>query len=195
MKREVIARSKESKLSWRHNREIIGNWEQGGWDSEKLNEREETSGPLSSTWSHCIQKVLNTIYPLMSPLFICSSKHFLLTSTVNVSTCSFCFQSLSRLFLVSVAKSCLTLCELMNYSTSGFPVLHCFPEFAQTHVHWVSDAIQPSHPLSPPSPPAFSLSQHQSLFQWVSSSFQVAKGLGLQLQYQSFQWTFRTDFL
>ena len=67
------------------------------------------------------------------------------------------------------------------------------PEFAQTHVHWVSDAIPPSHPLSSPSPPAFYLSQHQGLFQWVSSSHQVAKVV--KLQHQSFQWIFRTDFL
>ena len=73
------------------------------------------------------------------------------------------------------------------------PVLHYLPEFAQTHVHWVSDAIQPSHPLSPPSSPALSISQHQSLFQWVGSSRQVAKVL--ELQHQSFQWIFRVDFL
>ena len=65
----------------------------------------------------------------------------------------------------------------------------------QTHVHWVGDAIQPSHPLSSPCSPAFNLSQHQGLFQWVSSSHQVAKGLEFQFQHQSFQWIFRTDFL
>ena len=69
------------------------------------------------------------------------------------------------------------------------------PEFIQTHVHWVGDAIQPSHPLLSPSPPTFNLSQHQGLFKWVSSSHQVAKVLELQLQHQSFQWIFRTDFL
>ena len=77
----------------------------------------------------------------------------------------------------------------MVCSTPGFPVLHYVPEFAQTHVQWVSDAIQPSQPLSSLSPPAFSLSQHQGLFQWVSSSHQVAKALEFQLQHQSFQWT------
>ena len=65
----------------------------------------------------------------------------------------------------------------------------------QTHVHWVSDTIQPSHPLSSPSPPALNLSQNQGLFQWVSSSHQVTKVLEFQLQHQSFQWTLRTDFL
>ena len=68
-------------------------------------------------------------------------------------------------------------------------------ELTQAHVHWVGDAIQPSHPLSSPSPPTFNLSQHQGLFQWVSSSHQVAKVLEFQLQHQSFQWIFRTDFL
>ena len=95
----------------------------------------------------------------------------------------------------SVTQSCSTLCNPMDCSTLGFPVHHQLPEPAQTHVHWVGDAIQPSHPLSSPSPPDFNLSQHQGLFQWVSSSHQVAKALELQLQRQSFQWIFRTDFL
>ena len=75
------------------------------------------------------------------------------------------------------------------------PVHHHLPESAQTHVHWVGDAIQPSHPLLSPSPPALNLSQHQGLFQWVSSSHEVAKVLEFQLQHQSFQWTPRTDLL
>ena len=83
----------------------------------------------------------------------------------------------------------------MDCSTPGFPVLHCLPEFAQTHVHWVSDAIQPSHPLSPLSPPALNLSQHQSVFHWVSPSHQVAKVMELKLQHQSFKWMLRVDFL
>ena len=95
----------------------------------------------------------------------------------------------------SVAQSCPTLCDPMDCSTSGFPVHHQLPELTQTHVHWVGDAIQPSHLLSSPSPPAFNLSQHQGLFQWVSSLHQVAKVLELQLQHQPFQWIFRTDFL
>ena len=97
--------------------------------------------------------------------------------------------------LSSVTQSCLTLWDPMDCSTPGLPVQLQLPEHAQTHVHRVSDAIQPSCPLSPPSPPAFSLSQHQGLFQWVSSSHQVAKVLELQLQHQSFQWIFRTSFL
>ena len=80
-----------------------------------------------------------------------------------------------------VTKSCLTLCDPMDCSTPGFPVLPSLLEFPQSHVRRVGDAIQPSHSLSSPSPPAFNLSQHQGLFQWVSSSHQVAKGLELQL--------------
>ena len=82
----------------------------------------------------------------------------------------------------------------MNCSTPGFPVLHYLPKFAQTHVHWVGDAIQQSHPLLLPSSPAL-ISQHHGYFQWVSSSHQVAKVLELQFQHQSFQWIFRVDFL
>ena len=105
-------------------------------------------------------------------------RHFL--STVSVSD-----QSLRH----------VQLCDPVDCSMPGLPVYHQLSEFTQTHVHWVGDAIQLSHPLSSPSPPAFNLSQHQGLFKWVSSSHQVAKGLELELQQQSFQWIFRTDFL
>ena len=91
----------------------------------------------------------------------------------------------------SVAKLCPTLCDPVDCCTPGFPVLNYLPELAQIHVHWVGDAIQSSHPLSSPSPPAFNLSQRQCLFQWVSSSHQLAKVLEFQLQHQSFQWIFR----
>ena len=94
-----------------------------------------------------------------------------------------------------VAQSCLTLWDPMNRSTPGLPVHHQLPEFSQNHVHQVDDAIQPSHLLSSPSPPALNLFQHQGLFQWVSSSHQVAKVLEFQLQHQSFQWIVRVDFL
>ena len=95
----------------------------------------------------------------------------------------------------SVAQSCPTLCDPMNCSTPGLPVHYQLPEFTQTRVHWVGDAIQPSYPLSSPSPPALNLSQHQGLFKRVNSSHQVAKVLEFQLQHQSFQWTPRTDVL
>ena len=87
----------------------------------------------------------------------------------------------------SVAQSCPILCHPIDCSTPGFPVHHQLSKLAQTHVHHVSDATQPSHPLSSPSPPAFNLSQHQGLIQGVSSSHPVAKVLEFQLQYQSFQ--------
>ena len=82
----------------------------------------------------------------------------------------------------SVAQSCPTLCNSMNHSTPGLPVHHQLQEFTQTHIHWVSDAIQPSHPLSSPSPPAPNPSQHQSLFQWVNSSHEVIKLLNSQFR-------------
>ena len=95
----------------------------------------------------------------------------------------------------SVAQLCPTLCDPLNSSTPGFPVHHQLLELAKTHIHQVGDAIQPFHPLSSPSPPAFNLSQHQGLFQWVGSSHQVAKVLEFQFQHQSFQGTLRTDLL
>ena len=95
----------------------------------------------------------------------------------------------------SVAQLCLTLCDPTDCSTPGLPVHHQLSEFTQTHVHWVSDAIQPSRPLSFLSPPAFNLSQHQGLFKWVSSLQEVAKVLEFPRQHQTFQWIFRTDFL
>ena len=101
--------------------------------------------------------------------------------------CSFQFSS--------VTQSCLTLCNPMGCSTPGLPVHLHLPQLTEINVHWVGDAIQPSHFLSSPSPPAFNLPQHQGFFQWVSSSHQMAKILELELQHQSFQWIFRTDFL
>ena len=87
------------------------------------------------------------------------------------------------------------LCDSMDCSIPGLPVHHQLLEFTQTHVHWVSGATQSSHPLLLPSPPSFNLSQHQGLFQGVCSLHPVAKVLGFQPQHQSFQWTFRIDFL
>ena len=95
----------------------------------------------------------------------------------------------------SVAQSCPTLCNPMNHSTPGLPVHHQLPEFTQTHVHRVRDAIQPSHPRSSPSPPAPDPSQHQSLFQWVNSSHEVAKVLKFQLHHHSLQRNPRADLL
>ena len=87
----------------------------------------------------------------------------------------------------SVAQSCLTICDPMNFSMPGLPVLHQLPESTQTHLHRVSDAIQPSHFLSSPPPPASNPSQHQGLCQWVNSLHEVAKVLEFQLYNQSFK--------
>ena len=123
------------------------------------------------------------------------------SALIQVGSCSRevlnCETSLCTFVGVSSVQSLsrVWFCDPMNCSTPGFPVYHQLPESTQTHVHWVGDAIQPSHPLSSPSPPSLNLSQHQGLCKWVSSSHQVAKVLEFQLQHQSFQWIFRTDFL
>ena len=95
----------------------------------------------------------------------------------------------------SVAQSCPILWDPMDCSTPGLPVHHKLLEFTPPHVHWVGDAIQPSHSLSSPSLSAFNLSQHQGLFKWVCYSHHMAKVLEFQLQHQSFQWIFKADFL
>ena len=95
----------------------------------------------------------------------------------------------------SVSQLCSTLCDPMECSTTGPPVHHQLPEFTQTYVYWVGDAIQPSHPLSSPPPPTFNLSPHQGLFHWVSSLHLMAKVLEFQPQHQSFQWTLKTYLL
>ena len=130
--------------------------------------------------------------PLNLELFLKKCKSLSFASFLEIETAKCVYQGVQ---FSSVAQSCPTLCDPMNHSTPGLPVHHQLPEFTQTHVHQVGDAIQPSRPLSSPSPPAPNLSQHQGLFQWVSSSHQVAKVLELQLQHQSFQSIFRVDFL
>ena len=144
---------------------------------------------LALRWA--IFMTLNKLLKLFEPQFPhlwnkCNSTYHSGSSEFSVR-CSVQFRS--------VAQSCPTLCDSMNLSTPGLLVRHQLPESTQTHVHWVGDIIQPSHPLSSPSPPAFNPSKHQGLFQWVSSLHQVAKVLEFQLQHQSFQWIFRTDLL
>ena len=116
--------------------------------------------------------------------------HSPLSPSLRDSSVPLCF-----LLFSSVAQSCPTLCDPINRSTPGLLVHHQLPEFTQTHVHLVSDAIQPSHPLSSPSAPAPNPSQHQSLFQWVNSLHEVPKVLELQLQHHSFQRNPRADLL
>ena len=139
--------------------------------------------------SYCWWSLSSTISYLFSLL-----QSVILACSFNVSSCTILFKVLSVQFS-SVAQSRPTLCDPMNGSTLGLPVHHQLPESIQAHVHCVGDTIQPSHPLSSPSPPALNLSQHQGLLKSVSSPYQVAKVLEFQLQHQSLQWTPRTCLL
>ena len=125
---------------------------------------------------HMLDKVTRSIYSkylknIIPYMFIFPMTHF----ARNVKWINCC----------SVTKSCPTFCDPMDWNTLGFPVFHFLPKFAQTHVHQVGDAIQPSHPLLSPSLSALNLPKYQGLFQWISSLHQVDKILELQLQYQS----------
>jgi len=143
----------------------------------------------TQTHVHCVGNAIQPSHPLSSP----SPPAFNLSQ--HQSLFKWIKQSLKSVQSSSVDQSCPTLCDPIDCSTPGFSVYHQLLELAQTHVHWVSDAIQASLPLSSPSLPVFNLSQHQGLFKWVNSSHQVAKVSEFQLQHQSFQWIFRTDFL
>ena len=153
------------------------------------------SQPRHQTWVSCIAGRFFTIWatreapPTNKYQKIDLFDRVLSYSALETSS----YNSLNSVQFSSVAQSFPTLCDPVDFSMPGLSVHHQLPEFTQTHVHWVSDAIQPSHPLLSPSPPTFNLSQHQGLFQWVSSSHEVAKVLEFQLQHQSFQWTPRTD--
>ena len=135
-----------------------------------------------------LKQTLYDFYP-----FKFSNMCFIIQNAIYFGECS--MWTFSWVQFSSVAQLCPTLCDPMSSSTPVLPVHHQLPEFTQTHVHWVGDAIQPSPPLLFPSPPALNLAQRQGLFKWVGSSHQVAKVLEFQLQHQSFQWTPRTDLL
>ena len=137
--------------------------------------------PIDYRWAAKLDRVVSP--PVKLLLFDCFGVSSLHSAC---STGGLCF------FISSVAQLCPTLCNPMDCSMPGIPVHHQLPKPTQSHVHWVSDAIQSSHSLLSPSPPAFNLSQHQGLFQWISSLHQMAKVLEFQLQHQSFQWIFRT---
>ena len=130
-------------------------------------------------WTSCTSQVLSKEPSLVSQTYSLTWERLLIKEGDSSVSCS----------VVSDSS------QPMDHSTPSFPVHHQLPESTQTHVHWVGNAIQPSHPLSSPSPPTFNLSQHQGLFKWVSSSHEVAKVLEFQLQHQSFQWTLRNDLL
>ena len=124
----------------------------------------------------------NTFYSEFSKLFLMAEVKIMTLYMVSLNVSKQILKTIIRSDQIrSVAQSCPTLCDPMNRSTPGLPVHHQLPEFTQTHVHRVSDAIQPSHPLSSPSPLAPNPSQHQSLFQWVNSLHEVAKVLEFQL--------------
>ena len=131
-------------------------------------------------------------FPVLYSRTFCLSILYTCISPLNFSSIPFLYLSVQ---FSLVTQSCPTLCDPMNRSRPGLPVHHQLPESTQTHVHCVSDTIQPSHPLSSPSPSALNLSQHQGLFQWISSLYRVAKVLEFQLQNQALQWTPRTDLL
>ena len=133
---------------------------------------------FTQTHVHWVDDAIQPFHPLSSPSppALNLSQHQGLCKWASSS-----HQVSSSVQFSSVAKSCLTLCYPKNCSTPGLPVHHHFPEFTQTHVHRVGDAIQPSHPRSSPSPPAPNPSRHQGLFQWVNSSHEVAKLLEFQL--------------
>ena len=136
-----------------------------------------TISPSVVPFSSCLQSFPASGSFQMSQLFASGGQ------SIEVSVIQICY---------SVLSDCL---QPMECSMPGLPVHHQLLEFTKTHVHWVSDAIQPFHPLSSPSPPALNLSQHQGLLKWVSSLHQVAKVLEFQIQHQSFQWILRTGLI
>ena len=149
----------------------------------------------SFAWFQCpLRQGLPTIGHLFFECDLIGAQPHAFLSTLSMVGVSLQQQSWVVQFS-SVAQSCPILCDPMDCRTPDFYVHYQLLEFTQTHIHWVSEAIQPSHPLSSLFAPAFSLSQHQDLFKWVSSSHQVSKVLEFQLQHQSFQWIFRTDLL
>ena len=149
--------------------------------------RTHVSNPAFPSLSILLCLLLPAVAPGLSqgPRTLTNNEHLLTICWLNRYICEMeCLHSIC----CSVAQSCPTVCDPVGCSTPGLPVHHHLPELAQTHVHRVGDAIQPSHPLSPPSPPTFNPSQHEGLFQErVSSSHQVAKALELQLQHQSWK--------
>ena len=136
---------------------------------------------IKDTLTSLINRQVQTIFARLDSVRSCGFPQWFKHSKLPYLLCAHLVHRLNSFSSVQFSQSCPTLCDPMNPSTPGLTVHHQRPEFTQTHVHWVSDAIQPSHPLSSPSPPAPSPSQHQRLFQWVNSSHEVAKVLEFQL--------------
>ena len=145
--------------------------------SPNKGQREVGGGSCASTIRHCKCMTRLLLPPLQASCHLRLFAPAILSEIVSPGFKWLTFRPPKRGLaqFSSVAQLCLTLCNPVNHSTPGLPVHHQLPESTQTHVHWGSDAIQPSHPLSSPSPPALNLSQHQGLFKWVSSSKQVAE--------------------
>ena len=156
----------------------------------------KSSHPLPPPLSFCLQSFPHQVFSHESVVPIRWPKYWSFSFIINTSNE---YSGLISIQFSSVVQPWPTFCDPKDCSMPDLPVQHQLPEFTQTHVrsqwhHWVSDVIQPSHTLSFPSP-AFNLSQHQHIFQWVSSLYQVAKVLEFQLQHQSFQWVTWTGFL
>ena len=154
---------------------------------------------FNSLQTHWLQHT-RLLFPPLSPWVCSNSCQLSQWYSPTISSCTACFSFNFQLKgsipqFSSVAQLCPTLCDPMNRSMPGLPVQHQLLELIQTHVHWVSNAIQPSHPLLSPSSPAPNPSQHQSLFQWVNTSHEVAKVREFQLQHHSFQRNPRADLL
>ena len=140
-------------------------------------------------WTHHLGQFALSTHTLCSMIIILKTQRILCTLLGIMFSIQVWSNQQAKTSLSSVAQPCPTLCDPMKRSKPGLPVHHQLPEFTQILIHRVGDAIQPSHPLLSPSPPAPNPSQHQGLFQRVNSSHEVAKVLEFQLQHQSFQWT------
>ena len=193
---------------WAHHREILEEWLKTSlnildssletcFSSRYLSQKSEKTGRW---FMKCLMNVCNSNGCVYSHDSVPFSECFLdeghlcwqyLNTALSILQGTWCQGKVSSVQSLSSVRLFATPWT----ATAGLPVRHQLPESTQTHVHWVGDAIQSSHPLSSPSPPTLDLSQHQGIFKWVSSSHQVAKVLELQLQNQSFQWTSRTDLL
>ena len=171
---------------------VTGSWDRQRTTGENPGNPNEVWPSVNNTvsnWAICCDKCTCDKHKMIRGKTGFEASGDLLQYSCNFSLNLKLFFKIYSVQLSSVPQPCPTLCDPMNRSTPGLPVHRQLPEFTQTHVHRVGDAIQPSHPLSSPSPSAPSPSQHQSFFQWVNSSHEVAKVLEFQLQHQSFQWT------
>ena len=177
-----------AKLLWTGNRDLVDEWKCRCVSQILTNHKRQTrTHPRSHVHAHSCWSLSLAPEVCMQHKCSCDQKKDRTKRSLNLdsngpsSSLSSFFSFSASPSVSSVAQSCPTLCDPMNHSTQGLPVHHQLLEFTQTHIHQVGDAIQPSHPLLSPSPPALNPSQHRSLFQWVNSSHEVAKVLEFQL--------------